>query len=146
MKKVLSLFVATTLLLCCKKSDNNNTTVTVADGWNINGIHYNYSSCVKYGANSFKVYGDSSSLFITFGIMPTASGTYGIVGYKTATPVGNQLAFAHIGGVNGCSSKTTTSVAATITVTNGIINLIIPDVDVDVTNGTSKFSANISEK
>lgn len=145
------LFIVTlcvfTFFVSCKKSDNDSNGNNIpTDGFRINGNNYSYTSCVRYTPTTLKVYGSSSNLVVMFNAMPTVSATYGIVGYKTTLPATGQLSFANIGGSNECASKTTTSVVATITVTNGIINVVIPDVDVETPTGTVKFSANITEK
>jgi len=138
MKKLTVLLSATTLLFsasCTKKS-----TTAAANGWTLGGKTYT----TKYSASSASAKqlfamdatpsGSSptaNSCIISFSALPTAGGTFKVVGFGVTSTIGaNELAVnaSTYSPVSSYVSSGYDNVSATVTVTGGKIKVVLPSI------------------
>ncbi len=159
MKKLLSIAAAAILLFsACKKSDTAAPSTNAESTWTLAGVTYKGTISYKAttsGGDILANFWDGTpsatvkvnSLALSFKQDPTTSGTYQLVGIGT-TPAGKQFqlsagtaagaAYAYIGPA---------TVDVTVTVTNGKIKAVIPEVNMKSTTTApdAKLSATVQE-
>lgn len=158
MKKLLSIAAAAILLFSACKKGETNAPVSNESTWTLAGV--NYKATITYkgatsGGDILANFWDGTpsatvkvnSVALSFKQDPTTSGTYQLVGIGT-TPVGKQFqlstgtkegaVYAYIGA---------TPVDVTVTVTNGKIKAVIPEVTLKSTTSApdAKFTATLQE-
>jgi hypothetical protein len=158
MKKLLSMAAAAILLFSACKKDETNAPVSNESTWTLAGVNYKATITYKAPTSQNDIllnFWDGTpsatvkvnSVALSFKQDPTTSGTYQLIGYGT-TPVGKQFtmaagtkegaAYAYIGA---------NPVDVTVTVVNGKIKAIIPEVTLKGASGNpdAKFTATLQE-
>jgi hypothetical protein len=163
MKKLLLSIVSAGILVasCSKKDDPAPTTPTTTtptiptDGWKLGATSYTSVVVARTGPNSISAFDavpsgsspTSNTLNVFFSAFPTASGTFAIVQYPSASP----LTATQIGVTAAVTASSSTyastgtdGISATVTVSGGKIKVELPEVWVKKTGSGSTDSLKVT--
>lgn len=139
---LLSCIVASLFFTACKKKEESNP----LGYWKLNGTTYNATSVARNGLLGSLAATSNSNNMLTFmfaGGEPTTSGTLRI-------PDDVDIALQTVNGSTGATYTTTyaTQATANVTVTNGKIHIVFPELYVSSTNDADsvKFSLDLTEQ
>lgn len=149
MRKIIFAAAMSLLLASCTKKDNtnptnnNNNTSIPTDGWKLGNTNYKTVYAARTTGNNMLSAMDGipqgsnpavNSLSVWFKALPTADGSYKVKAYASGggrEPQDGEIgvsAGVYSSGASYIASDSSTVVNATITVTNGKIKVVLPEI------------------